>query len=112
MSMLDVFGWRQSWCSDRSPERRPDISGRLPPRQRARLALTMLSGSAATPCLTWGEPRRASQKTGAALVRCAGQPSPVAIIAATIAPDGARAMLAPAADASDVDRRPSLDPAG
>src|SRR5215813_4428333 len=89
----DVFGWQQSWGSDCSPARYPDISARRWLRQLAKPALTMLSGSAATPCRTWGELRRASQETGAASVRYAGQPSPAAvpmraIIAGTVGPDG------------------------
>ena len=55
----------------------------------------MLSGSAATRSRTWREPRRALQKTGAALVRYAGQPSRAAvrmraIIVAGMVEDGLR----------------------
>ncbi len=90
-----MFGSRQSWCSDCWPVRCPHMSARRRPRPPARLALTMLSGSAATQSRTWSEPRRASQKTGAALVRYAGQPSRAAvrmraIIVAGMVEDGLR----------------------
>jgi len=90
-----MFGSRQSWCSDCWPVRCPRMSARRRPRQPARPALTMLSGSAATRSRTWREPRRALQKTGAALVCYAGQPSRAAvrmraIIVAGMVEDGLR----------------------
>src|SRR5712664_176748 len=75
----DVFGWRQSWRSDCWPVRCPRMFARQRPRQRAKPARTMPSGSAATRSRTWREPRRALQKTGAALVRYARPPSRPAV---------------------------------
>jgi hypothetical protein len=74
-----MFDSRQSWCSHCWPVRYPRMFTRQRPRQPARPARTMLSGSVATRFRTWREPRHASQRTDAASVRYASPPSRAAV---------------------------------
>jgi hypothetical protein len=81
----DMFDLRQSWCSDCWPLQYPRLFARQRPRQPARPARTMLSGSVAARFRMWRKPRHASQRTGAASVRYAGPPSRAVPMCAAIA---------------------------